>query len=50
MNRKYWKDFYVGDCCFYWGLLNIGDYRFGASLGNKESTIDLIFFTVGYFR
>lgn len=45
---KYWKEKEFGNYVFYCGMFTKGDLRLGITLGNKESSIDLLFFTVGF--
>ncbi|MEM4994840.1 hypothetical protein WKH56_19960 [Priestia sp. SB1] len=49
MGRKWWEK-WIGDTCFYCGFFGAGDVRVGVSIGNKEGSIDLLIFTVGFMR
>lgn len=46
--NKYWKEKRFGDYVFYCGMFTKGDMRLGITLGNKESSVDILFFTVGF--
>lgn len=50
-NRLWWE-IYLGDAIFYFGFLNIrrGDIRLGASIGWRDTMIDLLFITFGFMR
>lgn len=50
MNGRFWKEKYIGDYAFYCGFLSKKDIRFGISIGNENSTIDLFRFTFGFMK
>jgi hypothetical protein len=49
LNRHWWEKTFL-NCAFYCGFFTKGDIRLGGTLGNKESHIDLLFFTFGFMR
>lgn len=47
---KFWKEIYIGKYTFYCGLFSKRDFRLGITVGNRESSVDLLFFTFGYMK
>lgn len=50
INDKKWKEWYTDNWTIYFGYLSKGDIRLGATIGNKEGSVDLLFVTFGYDR
>ena len=47
---KVWKEKWIGNYAFYFGLFSKGDIRLGLSIGNKETNIDLFKLTFGFMK
>lgn len=47
---KWWKEHYTGRYAFYCGMFSKYDFRLGITLGNRESCVDLLFFTFGFMK
>jgi hypothetical protein len=50
MSNRLWWEKYIGDYTFYFGLFQKRDFRIGVTLGNRESCVDLLFFTFGFMK
>ncbi len=49
MNNLWWEK-RIGNTVFYWGFFSTSDIRFGISIGNRVSSVDLGIFTFGFIR
>lgn len=50
MNKRFWKETYIGKYALYCGFFSKGDWRLGVSLGNENGNVDLFNFTLGYMK
>ncbi|MBL4951093.1 hypothetical protein JK635_02410 [Neobacillus sp. YIM B02564] len=47
---KWWKEKYLGKYVFYAGLLSKKEVRLGFSIGNENTSFDLLWFTCGFMK
>jgi hypothetical protein len=50
MENTFWKETWIGNYTFYFGLFSKGDWRLGVSIGNECSSVDLFRITFGFMK